>query len=133
MGQTKITIVEQGAVQVNDAWVRRRGLNVVALDVDLRSKYCEPLMSCGTDLWVHAGEHSLHLDETKDRHDATRIRFDAFPADKWDMHAVQISRYTLEIVFVRRQRPVEQKLEELKHAWWRLEGRLERWWNGEDA
>lgn len=93
----------QGAPVVNNGYVEQIGENVVAISIDLRSKYCDVISSfsssngsCG--VLLAANERSLYLHKTKERDSFTQIEFPDFK--NWSVFAWYLGRYTLNVCLV---------------------------------
>jgi hypothetical protein len=113
---TKITILVQGKPVVNDAYIYRPGESVVAIGVDMRSKYCE-VAAMGGDpdgpvVDIEATERSLYLadeildledlsTEHSEQNDLTEIRFDEFQG--WSVWSANIFRYTLAVCLIKNE------------------------------
>lgn len=100
--ELEIKINQQGAPRVNAGAVYRSGADVVALEIDLHSKYCEVVATGGSNapqIFIGTNESSLHLDETKDRNESTAIEFPQFVG--WSVWATTIGRYTLAVCLTR--------------------------------
>ena len=103
---TPIIIEQQGSPKLlqDVAFVQAEGDTIVALYLDLESKYCEIGASlssskgeCG--ICIEATENSHHLDETKDREKMTRIYFPEFVG--WDYWAGASGRYTIQVCLIK--------------------------------
>ena len=99
------TIKTQGSPLINGGYVRETGENIVALEIDLKSKYCE--ISCsfgGSDgtcgVWIEANERSLNLNKEVKRGAPTIIEFTDFSG--WEVFAGNIGRYTLSVCLIRK-------------------------------
>ena len=98
-----ISIVEQGAPIVENGIVCRKGKTVVALSLNLRSKYCTVAAKWGGSdaipgIFIEATDESLYLDTTKKGADT----FIEFPEYKgWSVHAAVVARYTLSVCLVK--------------------------------
>lgn len=103
--RTSIIIEEQGAPLIGaGAHIAKRGEGIVAIHVDLNSKYCEPVMYLHSpdgcpSISIGANENSLHLLEGRDRYDATVIAFTDFPG--WRIFATDCGRYTINVCLVK--------------------------------
>ena len=104
---TPITIKQQGAPVLSQdvAYVLKEGEEIVALTIDMHSKYCEIGGSisgsngdCG--ILVGAKETSLYLDENKDKDSYTEIYFPEF--DGWDCIASNGGRYSLYVCLIKK-------------------------------
>jgi len=101
----KFKIVRQGGPILNRGWVVAAGKNVVAIEMDMRSKWCEmeaeyktpggaPCVSIGG-----ANERALYLKKSREK-EPTEV---AFPEYKgWDIFSAHVCRYTFCACFVRR-------------------------------
>jgi hypothetical protein len=103
--ETRLTIKYQGAPRVDYATIRERGRNVVAIDVHMHSKYCQP--SCGISapqncpaIGVVAAQDSVGLAEGIAHTQPTGIIFADFP--NWDLFAMSNTKYTLNICLIRK-------------------------------
>lgn len=97
-----INVVTQGAPIINEGSVHRNGDNVVALEIDLSSKYCKVGATSGGTLpgiYIDADEQSLNLDESKKVEDSTFIEFPQY--EGWNVWCASIGRYTLSVCLVR--------------------------------
>ena len=93
------SVVQQGAILVNEGIVHRSGDGVVCIYFDLQSKRAEcGGVICSEDAPVvelFANEETLHIDESK-KDIPTLV---AFPEYKgWEEFASHVSRYTLSLV-----------------------------------
>lgn len=102
----RCTIKHKGAPIVNGGYVQEICKNIVALEIDLASKYCEVSCSfssydgtCG--VYIDANERSLHLNEKVERDEMTVVEFTDFVG--WDVFAWAIARYTLSVCLIRKQ------------------------------
>lgn len=102
----RCAIKHKGAPIINEGYVREIGKNIVALEIDLKSKYCE--VSCsfgGSDgtcgVYVNANERSLYLNEKVKQDEPTAIEFTDFVG--WDVFACDIARYTLSVCLIRKE------------------------------
>ena len=102
----RCAVKHKGAPIINGGYVHEIGKNIVALEIDLKSKYCE--VSCsfgGSDgtcgVYINANERSLHLNEKVNRDEPTVIEFTDFVG--WDVFACGIGRYTLRVCLTRKE------------------------------
>jgi hypothetical protein len=102
----RCAVKHKGAPIVNGGYVREIGKNIVALEIDLKSKYCE--VSCsfgGSDetcgVYINANERSLHLNKYVKRDEPTALEFTDFVG--WDVFACGIGRYTLSVCLIRKE------------------------------
>lgn len=104
---TKIEVEKRGAPVLTNyetATIIQRGEGIVALYIDLTSKHCELDASFGGNdgsvgICIGTTEHSLHLDETKDKDDLTLITFPEFKG--WTFWCGNIARYTCSVCLVK--------------------------------
>lgn len=101
-------VIEPGEIQVNDgALVVARGKKVIALSIDLKSKYA--VVDCTTSSGnvnkagkhtftpgIHLGatENTLFIDELR-KGNPTQITFPSLK--NWRVHSTYIGRYTLDV------------------------------------
>ncbi len=102
----RLNIKYQGAPIVNSGHVREIGKNIVALEIDLKSKYCKVSHSfsesggaCG--VYISATKESLRLNEKVNRTEPTAIEFIDFIG--WDIFSDALGRYTLRVCLVRNE------------------------------
>ena len=92
------------------AHVLAAGPNVLALDIDLQSKYCavSHTFNIGDELLgiaIEARPASLYLNERVPRDAFTEVVFpDHRPKDGWHIHSSNLSRYTLSVTLIRSAR-----------------------------
>lgn len=98
-------IRHKGAPVINDGYISELGENIVALIIDLKSKYCE--VSCsfgGSDgscgVYINANERSLSLNQNVQKDEPTAIEFSDFVG--WDVFACGIGRYTLSVCLIKK-------------------------------
>ena len=103
--QIKIKIKMQGSPIVNGGLVYEISENIVALDIDLKSKYCDVMSSfngsdgsCG--VLLAANERSLYLNDLVDKDSFTEIEFSDFK--NWSVFAWYLGRYTLNVCLIRK-------------------------------
>lgn len=100
--EVKFLIPVQGAPTVNGAWLLAKGEDVIAIEMDLHSKYCEVMATGGSEdgpcIWLEANEHSLHLDESKSRDAFTEVVFPEYKG--WNVWGYSTGRYTVAICLV---------------------------------
>lgn len=107
------TISHQGAPLVNRGYIKEVGKNIVAMEIDLGSKYCEAIFSLYEDngttgVVLCATERSLHLNEKTTRDDITTIVFPDFIG--WDVFVCEVARYTLSVCLIKKEsQPKQQK------------------------
>lgn len=105
MKRTKIKITEQGGPVVNSAYIVAVGNGVVAVDVDLSSKYCvmhTMQYGCGGDVEIGIGADKYTLHQKRGKENIpTRFTLPDFKG--WTIHSTDISRYTLSVCLVKLQ------------------------------
>ncbi len=93
----KVTVKHQGAPLINVDNVHVITNDMIALSVDMKSKYCEVMAYANIDgcpaVIVGTNEHSLHLNE--DVEGDTDIVFYGY--EGWYVFIADISRYTLRV------------------------------------
>ena len=98
-----VTVKDQGAVVVNDAVVVYESDCAIAIELDLKSKYCDLTASVGHGVMLGTTEYSLHLNEEADRDRSTWVEFD-LPPGKWRFFCGGVSRYTFNAVFLKEEK-----------------------------
>lgn len=98
-------ITAQGTPIVNVYGVLLRGRDLMILEVDLHSKYCEVGATMSGDethgpgIAISATRHSLHLSEEHKKKEPTFIEFPEFKG--WNVWSATIARYTLAVSLYR--------------------------------
>ena len=96
--------IQQGAPVVNGAIVYKESDNVVAIEVDLHSKYCELFGTHGGDggpgITIGATDESLYLAEGVDRDIFTDISFCDY-GPEWSVWAASCARYAACVCLIR--------------------------------
>ena len=104
MSKPIVKVDIQGAPRIaGNARILRRGDGVVAIEVNMPSKYCVKggYIISGHEppkIIIDANECTLYVDETKDRSKSTIISFPRWPG--WTVLCADISRYTLLVCLV---------------------------------
>jgi hypothetical protein len=105
---TPVKIVTQGAVRVTTtAFVIRKSKNLVAIDVDLKSKYC---VSGGVGIGIGENWNGIYIEATKNTlrtKKGKKISEDTvivFPKYlKWDVFATAITgKYSLSVCLIKK-------------------------------
>lgn len=99
------TVIQQGAPVINGGCIIERSENLIAIEIDMKSKYCEvglfthedPENVCG--LMIGANEDSLNLKEGIDKDTYTEIKFPNFKG--FSVFAANLGRYTLSVCLIR--------------------------------
>lgn len=99
-----IKVTRQGAMRVNAASIVRRGPQVLAVELDMRSKhghfsYTITSEKEGPTIGIDAVEESIHLHKRKDKEESTEVMFPTLVG--WDVHSCTVTSYTARICFVR--------------------------------
>ena len=95
-------VTRQGGPILNYGYVVAAGENVVAIEVDMRSKRCEIMAESATGtgtpvIWLD-GTNALHLEKGREK-EATEVAFPEY--DGWRIFSAHVCRYTLRVCFVR--------------------------------
>lgn len=101
-------IIQQGkpVVNPNPPCVVAQGEKFIALEIDMRSKWCEVESTCsGSDgslsLCVGITDRSCHLDDSQEE-PWTEIMFPDHNANEWDIFLAACNRYTIRVVLTKR-------------------------------
>jgi hypothetical protein len=99
----QVEVVRQGkpVVDADASHVLAACRDLVAVEIDLKSKWCEVNAVSGDEVWIGTTERSINLKEDSEE-DLTCIRFPEFDQKIWAFFSQELSRYTLRVVFVRR-------------------------------
>lgn len=97
-------VIRQGAPIINSGNIIRKSKNIVLLEIDLKSKYCEVDCLFKDDegnFGIHIGttKHSIHLNTGVKKDEPTVIEFSN--SNGWGIYLANISRYTLRICLIR--------------------------------
>lgn len=105
----EMMVVEQGAIQVNNARLFKFCDEIACVQIDLRSKYaevflCETMRAGGINqmpvIWLMTTDETLYIDETKDRDEFTRISFPEYCG--WNIFvATRTGEYTVSVCLVK--------------------------------
>jgi hypothetical protein len=80
--------------------------NFIAAEIDMHTKWCNIDMIGGSEdglvLGIGLTERSLHMDESAEE-GSTIIEFPDHKSPEWDIFAAECNRYTLRVVFLRRE------------------------------
>ncbi len=102
----KHVITSQGAPIVNDVHLHEDGANLVALEIDMKSKYCTVDMSSEDEgipcIHIEANDSSLKLNENFGLTESTGISFPEYKG--WDVYATGAGRYSIRVVLIRKKR-----------------------------
>jgi len=91
-------IIRQGKVRVNDVDIVIQNNDIVAIEIDLDSKYCDCIGYNDSIITLTANNDSLLLDETKE--DFTEVKLFGF--DGWKLFCSEESRYSIFLCLVRK-------------------------------
>lgn len=104
--KVKVKIKKQGApiVNINHAIAIVKYKNIVAICVDMKSKYCQVdyLSSDGgyEYIAIGAGSETIKLKEGVDPMECTKIYFPEYRG--WDVFSHTLSRYTLRVCLIKK-------------------------------
>ncbi len=101
---TKTEIINKGEIITNNAFIQMQSENIVALSIDLRSKYPESVCS-GVEngipcVSIFGGEETLYTNEEL-KYVGTTIGFSEFKG--WRVWATHCSRYTVYICLIKEE------------------------------
>lgn len=115
MRQIAVKIEVQGAVLVNHGLICARSKNLLAVEVDLGTKYAEIAAVCDGDgtapsLMLCTSERTLHLapKQPKEADTWTTISFPSLRLRGWNVWSAWIQRYTLRLCFRKESRSTKQ-------------------------
>lgn len=99
----RIKILHKGALVINRAFMHKKGKNVCAVVVDMKSKRGD-ICSVGTDgyaptIYVEAGEGSEYLNKKVKRDEMTEILFPDLKG--WSVWSAMICKHSIYICFVK--------------------------------
>lgn len=108
----KININHQGAPIVNCGFIKEASKNIVALEIDLKSKYCEVQSVSGGEgepcsIFIVATRQSVSLNKNHKKYDPTEIEFTDFIG--WDIFTCNLTRYTLKVCLIKNKPTNEEK------------------------
>jgi len=98
----RCVVTRQGGPILNEGYVVSSGENVVAIEIDMRSKRCEVTAESAAEdgvpiIWLD-GTNALHLKKGHEKEE-TEV---AFPDYKgWRIFSAHVCRYTFRVCFVR--------------------------------
>ena len=102
--EVKFEISMQGAPRMSHTYIAKQADGIVAFYLEMHSKRCE-IVAMGSDadetpvIDISAGDHGLHLDESKPKDAITEVRFPDFKG--WSIHSTSSGRYTIAICMIR--------------------------------
>lgn len=101
----KINIITQGAPDVNCAYAVCRGENIIALYIDMHSKYCD-VSGTTTDnqcpaLFITAYLRSLHLKNGVRPDKETYVSLPEFKG--YEIFSYSVARYSIAVCLVKRE------------------------------
>ena len=102
--EIKYTIEQQGAPVISSVYTTIIHDNIIALEIDMKSKYCEIGGHVSTSegycgIMIDAIKSSLYLDESKDKDMFTSIMFTEYKG--WSIYCADVGRYTIRVVLVK--------------------------------
>jgi hypothetical protein len=87
----------------NFGFIREAGKNILAVEIDLESKYCDIIGFGSSDdvptIYITTTDRSLHLNE-KEENDTTNISFKVL--NGWSIFSSELLKYTLSICFIKK-------------------------------
>lgn len=99
----KVTVLHQGAINHDHAYVYRASENVVAIAVDMKTKRGEIIATGNMDTYptilLTKNEYSCHLNPDYDEEAPTELSFPEFP--NWSIWCFDYSKYVLTLCLVR--------------------------------
>lgn len=109
--EVKVKIITQGAPVLSKyghrAYVIKKGRNVIALEVNMKSKYCEPGGALGGDgdapgIGIEATKRSLNLNMNHVHKRVTMDTYISFPEYKgWDVFTVGNGKYNMKVCLIK--------------------------------
>ena len=96
-------IEEQGAPVINSAYTVKQHDDVVLIELDMKSKYCDVNSGSSNEgcfLFIQANEESLYLHKRKPKDSMTTIIFPMFKG--FDVFALYSGRYTIRVCLFKR-------------------------------
>lgn len=100
---TKFKIVTQGAPIVNGGCIIEQGKNIVAIEIDLKSKYCEVDYvfddDKGVGIAIGTTEQSIKLKKGINRDESTQIILPDFIG--WEVFACGMNKYTVKVCLIK--------------------------------
>jgi hypothetical protein len=95
-----------GAPIVNAAIIKEISSNIVCIDIDLKSKYCESDMSFSGDdecpgIFITATKESTNLNKKVNGVEPTGLVFNDFK--NWEVYATGAGRYTIRVCLIKRK------------------------------
>ena len=94
-------VIKQGAPRFNSALVIKETPDIILIEIDMASKYCESFGYNGGEITISANENSLHLDENYGENDFTVIEFPELKDKGFKSFSESEGRYTLSFALFR--------------------------------
>ena len=101
--QIKIDITNQGAPVINSGIIYKKSKDIVLIEIDLKSKYCNEVAYVGDKypgISISAIKESLYLKEDVDKDEPTIIKFPEF--EGYYIYASTSGRYTINLCLLKR-------------------------------
>jgi hypothetical protein len=103
MPDVKYAVLEQGSPVISSAYYIEKKPTIVAIEIDLRSKYCE-VSASGSDssgpfLAISACKESIKLNELVERDAETIISLPEFVG--WETFSISVARYSVKICLIK--------------------------------
>ena len=102
----EMVVIHQGAPKVNHAYIEKGYEDMIAVGVDLRSKYCVVDAIGGDEecpeIFIGTTNESIDLNGNVDRNEPTLIKFPSLSG--YRIWCDSISRYTLRICFIKKSK-----------------------------
>ena len=101
---TEIKILRQGAVRVNNATIQKEGNGVVAIGIDMKSKWVEIDCTSNNDngnptILIGANEDTIGLSYSVANDQPTEISLPAYKG--WKIWSINTSRYTIYLCLIK--------------------------------
>lgn len=93
-------IEHQGSVVVNSSTIVLLKDNIVCIDLDLKTKYCEVDAITDDGVYISATERTLEADNSIDISTPTKVSFKNYK--DWKFYASNNGRYTISIVLIKK-------------------------------
>lgn len=99
--ETKVKVYRQGPVIVNGAIIEKKAKDIVAISVDLGTKWCEVGGLIGENgIFIDVSERSTNLKKGVDKDLMTVIEFPEFKA--WEIFSADTGKYTLKVCLIKK-------------------------------
>lgn len=113
-----IEIKSQGAPRISSATLLYRNEDTMFIELDMQTKYCDVVSSCGDELHIMCSERTpLEEEQAKSRYDMTIIK--VHEAHGMAFQGQGGGRYTITLCFIR-EAIATQEEEPIKTQWFDL-------------